>query len=356
MLNMSARRSLLLLLGGAAAISACSSDQDIELEVTPRPVKMIEITASSDIRNADFPAIIEASESVELSFQVPGLIESITVSEGDKVSKGEVIARLDQRDFRNNLATAQAEFETADLEYERGLILVAEQAIAESVQDQRRARRNIAEANLSIARKALEETVLRSPFNGDVAIVRADEFQNIGAQVPIVTLQTSDEVEAVVEIPSTLIANSGRIEILENTIELDVAPGEVLNAEISETARQADPTTQTYEYKFAFDAPEGVIVLPGMTGTVSGKLKVANDSGGTDRIEIPLHAIVATNGQIFVWLVDENDMTVTRHAITTSSEFGENLRVESGLKPGDVIVGAGAAFLNDGMRVRRFEY
>lgn len=337
-------------------ISACSSEQAAQLEVPPRPVKLIEISASSDIREAEFPAIIEASESVDLSFQVPGLVQSITVSEGDEVSRGQIIARLDQRDFQNNLATARAEFETAEAEYERGLVLVAEQAISQSIQDQRKARRDIAEANLSIAAKALEETVLRSPFDGDVAVVLGDEFQNIGAQVPIVTIQTSQQVEAVVEIPSTLIANSGRIEILDNTIVLDVAPEDVLEAEISETARQADPTTQTFEYKFAFDAPSGVVVLPGMTGTVFGKLRVAGDNGATDRIEIPLHSIVARNGETFVWVVDEADMSISRRPITTSSEFGESLRVESGLLPGDVIVGAGAAFLKDGMTVTRYEY
>ncbi|UTW55648.1 efflux RND transporter periplasmic adaptor subunit [Kordiimonas sp. SCSIO 12610] len=316
---------------------------------------MIEIKASSDIRKVSFPAIVEANESVNLTFEVNGELTKLEVLEGDIVKKGQIIAQLDQRNFFNNLRAAQAEFNTAELEFDRGELLVSRGALAQSIQDQRKARLDIARANLDIAQKAHEDTVLRSPFEGSIAAVHVVNFESITAQTPIITLQTMGAAEAKVQIPATLVANSGRIEILENTITLDAAPDQAIPTHISERARQADPRTQTFEMAFAFNPPEGLNILPGMTGHVDGVLRVVSETGGTERMEIPVHAILAKGGKTFVWVVNPETMTVSKREVITSTDFGETLRIESGLEAGEQIVGAGAAFLHDGMQVRRFE-
>lgn len=344
--------ALCLVLTGTALLTGGDEPEETR---APRPVKLLEMTASTDIRKVSLPAIIEASDSVELSFQVPGLLKNVAVEEGDTVRKGQIIATLDRRDFQNSLATAQAEFEAAQAEYERGTSLAEADAIADSVLDQRKARRDIARANLSIASKALNDSVIRAPFNGVVAVVQADNFQSIGAQVPVITLQGTGDIEAVVEIPSTIIANAERIELLENTIVLDVAPDQPLQARISETARRADPRTQTFEYRFSFSPPEDVLVLPGMTATVLGNFRVIGDDGKDQRLAIPTGAIVAADGKTFVWIVDPETMAASKREVTTSTGFADRLHLDSGVQPGELIVAAGAAFLHDGMTVRRLE-
>ena len=350
------RFALIMVLAGLAACGA----QDAVEEAPPsiRPAKLIEIAATSNVRSLTFPAIVEASASVDLTFQVGGLIEDVAVKEGDEVSSGQVIARLDQRDFRNNLATMQAQFDSAESEFSRAERLLAQDAIAESVYEQRQSQRDVARASLDSARKALDDTVLRSPFDGVVAVVHAVDFQNIAAQQEVVTLQTTGAAEAVVQIPATLVANSGRIEPVATTLMLDAAPEQRLPAEIFSAATQADPQTQTFEVRFAFTPPDNLLVLPGMTGTIESRLVLAAQDGSTDQITVPLGAIISEGDQTFVWLVDTETMTVSRQEIVTndgSEGIGEQLAVSSGLSPGDIIVGAGAAFLHEGMQIRRFE-
>ncbi|MEO0883469.1 MAG: efflux RND transporter periplasmic adaptor subunit [Pseudomonadota bacterium] len=340
------------------AIVSCGAEQAEETAPVIRPAKLIDIAVTDNTRTLSFPAIVEASTSVNLTFQVGGLIQDVAVTEGDEVTNGQVIARLDQRDFRNNLSTMQAQFNSAQSEFERAERLLAQDAISRSVYEQRESQRDVARASLDSARKALDDTVLRSPFDGVVAEVYAVDFQNIAAQQDVVTLQTTGAAEAVVQIPATLVANSGRVEPIETALILDAAPELRLETEFYSTTTQADTQTQTFEVRFAFTPPESLLVLPGMTGTVESRLLIAAEDGGTQQIAVPLSAIIAEAGKTYVWAVDTDAMTVSRREIVLdegSEGIGEGIGVTSGLAPGDVIVGSGAAFLHEGMQIRRFE-
>jgi len=337
-------------------LGACGAQtEEAPAEPQVRPAKLLEIAASENVRVRTFPAIVEASSSVTLTFQVGGLIEDVAVNDGDEVEAGDVIARLDQRDFRNNLATAQAQYDSAQSDFARAARLLEQDAIARSVYEQRLAQRDVARASLDSAQKALDDTLLRSPFDGVVAEVFAVDFQNIGAQQPVATLQTSGDAEAVVQVPATLVANSGRIEPIETVLILDAAPNRRLPATLYAAATQADTQTQTFEARFAFSPPADLRVLPGMTGQIEARLILASEDGATDRVTVPLSAVIYRGAETFVWLVDPDTMTVSPRTVELEQGIGETLRVIAGLEPGDVIVGAGAAFLHEGMQVRRYE-
>jgi len=349
-------RLLAIVIAAGGLLAGCDiQPEDPEIATEPRPAKLIEITASEDLRVRTFPAIVEASSSVTLTFQVGGLIEDIAVTDGDLVNAGAVIARLDQRDFRNNLATAQAQYNSAQSDFARAERLLEQNAIARSVYEQRLAQRDVARAALDSAQKALDDTTLRSPFDGVVAEVFAVGFQNIGPQQAVATLQTSGDAEAVVQIPATLVANSGRIEPVEVALILDAAPNRRLPATLYATTTQADTQTQTYEARFAFSPPEDLRVLPGMTGTIEARLILASEDGVIERLTVPLSAVTYLGEDTYVWVVDPDTLTVSRRAVELEAGVGENLRVVNGLEVGDVIVGAGAAFLHDGMQIRRYE-
>ena len=70
-------------------------------------------------------------------------------------------------------------------------------------------------------------------------------------------------------------------------------------------------------------------------------------------ISLPIYAVVSDSEGQFVWVVDMNSMTVSKRVIKVGLGVGEMISVESGLKEGDTIVGAGAAYLTAGMKIRR---
>ena len=336
-------------------LSACSQEQVAIQEEVIRPAKLITVEASSNVKHFSFPAVVEALSSKELTFQVSGQIETMTVREGQEVKQGDVLATLLQRSFNNQLRTAQTQFDTAKLEFERAERLIVEDAIAQNVYDQRLAQLNIATTDLDNAQKAVEDSVLLSPFDGVIAVKHAKELDTISPSQAVFTLQTEGAAEALVKIPASLVSRSKQIEPLETFVVLDSASQYQIPASFVSASAQADERSQTFEARFGFTPPEDLTILPGMTGVVQSKLKLNIDAAREGEIAIPLNATQTDSDGQFVWKVNMENMTVQRQEIVVGPGVGELLSIESGLSAGDTIVGAGASYLNEGMKIRRLE-
>jgi RND family efflux transporter MFP subunit len=345
----------IFLLPIALSVAGCGADSEVVEAAGIRPAKLIEVRVSPDVRSVTIPAVIEAATSTELTFQVGGLLEEIAVRGGQEVNEGDVIARLDQRDFTNELLQSQAQYDQAQSEFARAERLIIESAISRSVYEQRQTQFDIAEAALDSASKRLEDSVLRAPFNGVIAQVPAEAFQTVGPQQPIVVIQSTGIAEAVAQVPATLVARSGQIEPIETRIVMDIAPESPVEARLLSSDTRADPTTQTFDVRFVFEPPAGVLILPGMTGSVQVQLRIAHADGSSAQLTVPLEAIISSGSEQFVWLVDPDTMVVTQRVVEVGAGIGETLAIRSGLMPGDLIVGAGAAYLHEGMQIRRYE-
>ena len=337
------------------ATIGCSGAESDEERAIVRPAKLIEVEASSPVRTVRWPAVIEASSSAEVTFQVGGLLQELPVSSGQTVEEGAVIARLELRDFRNEVATAQAQFDRAESEFQRAERLLAENATSRRAYEQARSDRDIARASLDTARKRLEDATLRSPFSGLIAAVHVDQFQNVAANEPVVTLQTTGTAEAAFQVPASVVATSGQFETEETVVLLDAVPGVRVPAVFQSVTTQADPETQTFGVKYAFTPPEDLVILPGMTGMVESRYRFIRDGGLADLPGVPTSAVLSDGETQYVWVVDTNTMTVSRREITIAPGVGESLAVLDGLVEGEVIVGAGAAYLHEGMQISPYE-
>lgn len=317
-----------------------------------RPAKIISLENASNQRVLSFPAVVQAAQSAELTFEVPGEIIELPVREAQPVKKGDLIARIDPVNARNAVAQARAEYANAQTEFQRAERLYDQDAISRSVLDQRRTQRDVAKVALANAEDALDETDLRAPFDGAVSRVYPEAFQIIQAKEPIVVVQ-SDDVEAVTNVPSSIIARLPRLETVGTVVTLDAADGREFPAELTEAAGIADPSTQTYKVAFAFEPPDDLFVLPGMTGTVRTTLiaKGIEEFVG-EGIAVPLSAILAEGDDRFVWVVAAADGALSKRAVSVSNAAGDNVVVTSGLTGDEQIVSSGVSFLNEGMKVR----
>ena len=338
----------LLLLGAAA----CAG----EAETTPvdqvRPARLVTTEAASNSRTLELPAVVRSARSSQLTFQVGGQVSELLVLEGQEVVQGDVIARLDDRDYRNNVATARAQYENAEAEYQRARRLAAQDAISRSVLEGRRAQRDVARATLDSAEKNLDDTVLTAPFSGGISRVYIEQFQNVQAKELIADIQ-SEGVEATVNVPASIVAFAPQFETVGASVILDAAPDIEIPAEFKEASGQADPNTQTYEVSFSFAPPENLLILPGMTATLRSGFEFAENSTVFPQgVAAPLSAIVAQGDEKFVWVVNMDDMTVSKRPVTVNAGVGEEVTVIAGLEGGETIVAVGGAFLYEGMQVR----
>ncbi len=336
--------------------TSCGNEQVREPAV--RPVKLITLSGASHLQVTRYPAMLDAAQSSDLSFQVGGLIADLAVSDSQEVQKGDVIARLDQRDFQSQVTSARVQFENAEKEYQRAVRLSQEDAIARSVLDQRKSQRDVARTQLDTAEKALEDTVIRAPFTGLIAETPVNARDMVSAGQIVATLIGTENLagagiaEATINMPAAVIARVQEAESRRAFVILDVAPDNRIEATFKKASLLADSATQTYSVTFTFDPPNDLVILPGMQAT----LELSESRGTTDsqslRISVPLSAILSDGTARYVWIVNQDSMTVSKREVTVADGIGESALVTEGLAPGETIATAGASFLAEGMQVR----
>ncbi|WP_337658476.1 efflux RND transporter periplasmic adaptor subunit [Sphingorhabdus sp. Alg231-15] len=333
-------------------LSACGLAEQKETAAEPRPAKLLKITQASTQESDSLPAVVRSVRATDLAFQVGGQITKWNAIGGQDVRKGEVLAALDARSFRNAVAQAEAQFRNADSEYQRALRLIKEDAISRSVVESRLAQRLVAQAELDNARKNLGDTVLRAPFTGYIGKTFVEQFQNVQPQSPIVTLQSSS-VEAIVNVPGSFVLNSNKVRFFNTFVELDAAPGRRFPATFTEATGQADQSTQTFEGRFRFAPPNDLVVLGGMTATLffDTELTDKNDTA-TPGVSVPLSAIMTEAGKKYVWVVKPVERKIYRREVKLADGVGKTMIATSGLKVGETIVAAGGTYLSAGEQVR----
>ena len=329
----------------------CGQRGDEDAPTPSRPVKITVVEDVSDSISVNYPAIVAASDSTNLTFQVGGLVNEVVVIEGQSIKKGDLIAAIDKRDYQNNFNSAKAQYDNARTDFERAAQLLEQNAVSKSVYDQRLSQRDIARASYETAKKALSDTELRAPFDGVVAAINIDAFQNVSAQEPVITLQSDGNVEAIVNVPAQLIARVPELLPADTTITLDSAPNLNIPATLKEAAAQADPASQTYTLRFAFTPPENLLILPGMTGVMQSTLRYLGDELNQG-VAIPATAILAEGDNHFVWVLETESMTVSKRAITLAPRRWEDkIVVVEGLETGEQIAAAGVSYLYPDMAV-----
>ena len=348
-----------VLLGALVAMSACGDPPAPEAPVA-RPVRIFEVSAGGGGTLREFPGEIKASQNTDIAFEVAGKIIEFPVLESQRVGRGDVLAKLDGRDFQASLSAAEASTRAAKADLERYQALFKESVA--SKQQLEKAERNyeVFVAREQTARKALEDTVLRAPYDGVVARKLVDDFANVEAKQPVVTLQTGANLEVVVNIPEqdyARIRPGSTVADINRRIEASVVasalPDRAFPAKLKEFATTADPVTRTFAATFSFSAPDDVNVMPGMTAKVRG---IGAPGGGVEGTLVPVQAVAEDEGaKPYVWVVDPSSMQVRKVFVTLGELTGSSVQVRSGLSGGDWVVTSGVHQLREGMEVRRLE-
>jgi RND family efflux transporter MFP subunit len=337
----------------ALIITSCKGEKDIESTPITRPVKTMVLGASEEV-GITYPGTVQGTQRSNLSFRVAGPLIDLPIREGDWVEKGQLLARIDPRDYKIALAQAKADYVEALADYNRYQELYERDAVALADLDVRRAKRDIAKAKMDDAAAALSDTYLKAPYSGYVGARYVVNYEYVQAQQDILSLQDVSKVEIVVDIPENLIAIA-KTDQPEGELyaTFQTAPDQEFPLEIKEIAAQADPRTLTYRVTLIMPQPEGINVLPGMTAQVhaTGSAPVNEEY---PKFIVPAYAVFAADdGSQRVWIIDQKDNTVHQRKIKVGRVTGEeDIEILDGLKPGEMIALTGVTALREGMKVR----
>ena len=348
-------RAGLAALVGVTAL-ACG-DEPPPAESMVRPIKILEIGGAGSGRTLALPGEIQAAQRADLGFEVAGLITELAVIEGQQVAKGAVIGKLDPRDYQSALDAANAKLRQTKADYERRRELYRKDIISKSEMELRKRTYEVAQTEVATATKAVEDTVLRAPFDGVVARKLKQERENVQAKEPVVRFQNASKLELVVAVPERSMVNaSARTTNEEITrrarprVQISSLPGREFPATVTEFAAAADPVTRTFAVTVSFDRPDDANVLPGMTA------RVVVTRGDAEGHTLPVSAVTGgADDEPYVWIVDPDTMQVQPHEIVLGDLSGSVVEVRSGLEDGQLVAVSGVRKLRPGMVVRALE-
>ena len=318
-------------------------------EAPPRLVEAVQVKNCPEFEGRTFPGRAEAVQEVNLGFEVGGTLTERSVSKGDQVKKGDLLARLDPRDFANELAAAQAERDRARSHRDRIAEALKYNAVAKQELTDAEASLAEAEARVKIKQKAFADSHIYAPFDGIVAATYVENYQRVQPKEEVLRLLDISKIKFTIDLPENMISY---VPYLKDVwVEYDAFPDRKMAARIKEVGKEASQVTRTYPITLIMPQPKGFQVLPGMSGQSGGTAELPGNTGES-RLAVPTSAVfeAVPGKESYVWGLNKSARTVHRREVTLGKFCPCGILVK-GLKAGDWVAAAGVHSLEEGQKI-----
>ncbi len=408
---------LLALAVGALYFGLGQADRSSsEITAAPaRPVRVVQVKSTPLVLSREFSGVTKELRESKLAFRVSGPLQSFNIQVGQRLAEGDVIARIDPRDFElavvrveaglaeaeaglkamregaraediaaleAKLGGAESKLHEATLFRDRFEALVKDGSVPQARFDNAAAAFAVAEAEVKVTQKQLE----KARQGARIEEIEAMEAKIAGLKAQLGTAHNDLDETALrapfpgvvsqkyVENYETVAAGHPVVSLLDCSAidvtvgipegiviqqdrfrnfvcELDAYPGRWLSA----TLKEVGPTIQhgklSYPLTVTLVLPSDLVVQPGMTARV--RMEIRQPSSTSTGFLLPLIATLPDdNGKPCVWVVDPKENVVHRQPVTLGEPTNDGVEVTSGLQSGQWVVIAGASLLHEGQRVR----
>ncbi len=329
-------------------------------DIVPR-VKTMTVKAGGEVRMRTLVGEVQPDEVWNLAFPVSGRVIEIAVAEGDRVKKGQLLARLDPIVYELKLKNAEAELHSATSEsVEKRDALAARSALkdrgfmAGNMLDKYRVDYTVAqqkvsnsESTLALAKRDLANTRLLAPADGVISARQIEPFTDVNAGQAVLRLDGAGGMRVAIRVPDSLIDSFAKgspaaIEIGNRAFE----------GKVSRIDARAGIGDSFPAYVAIAGTTEGL--RPGVTAKVNFAVQPAGGSNSSN-IQVPMQAVLPGDapGRGYMFVLDKSGKSVKCVAVRIKSVNDAEMEIGEGLAPGDEVVTAGVAFLSDGQPVKR---
>ncbi|MEM9478096.1 MAG: efflux RND transporter periplasmic adaptor subunit [Verrucomicrobiota bacterium] len=335
------------------ATSSCRGKKE-ELVVKPRPVYFFTVEKPLATEDRSFSGILSPAEGASISFEVTGRVIEVVGSTGKRYKKGDVLARINPRDFQAELNAATATKTEAAQAEARNRLLWESGNLSDAEYEASVAALRNAEANLDAAQKKVEDATLRMPYDGVIAQKSIDNQTVVNAGQTVFTLEGEGGMEIEIGIPAADIA---QIEVgMPAVLTLGSLPGKTYPAEVLSIATQPSANS-TYPVNLTVEVEDDSAVRAGMDGEATLTLQ----QGDGPTMAIPVECVAAAPpGEQFVWLLEaaENDAYQVKKTPVETGSLKADGRIAvlgDALTVGQKIVSRGVNRLVEGQAVTLVE-
>lgn len=339
-------------------MAACGADKQVSENV--RAIKYVEVTEYAAGQQRTISGVVEASDKADLSFQISGNVATVDVTLGKQVKEGDQLASLDARPYELARNAAQAELTKAQAvyadrknDYEAKAKLYEDRYVSKSVvdasyADYQSAEQNIeaAKAQLELAERDLKNTVLRAPFNGEIAKLNIDRANNVSAGMPVLQILGEGGLEVGLALPESLRRN---VKVgMPVTVHFPSLRNVMSTGEVSEIASSTGDTN-AFETKVSLEKTENL--YPGLTADVTFSFTPAGETNAAFLVPATALAPADNPGEANVFVFDPETSTVHKRKIKARNIRDNHVEVSEGLVYGEIVATAGTHFLSDGQEV-----
>lgn len=333
-------RSKILLLVCTAAMVSCGVDKTQKQTL----VKVCETARYVEVPAATYAAKISESSKSNLAFRVSGRIGKIYVRSGEPVRAGQLVAKLDDRDYKIQYNATLAEYNQVKAEIDRVFAMYEDNAVSENDYDKARYGLEQISQKLEYHKNQLNDCNLYAPITGYVDNVMFSQGETVAAGVPVISIFGNQKlsVELNVSYPDYC-----RFEILDSAYaRFTSTPNLTVPLEGGLISRKANANQL---YRLQFDIPDRYsFVTPGMTAMVTLTFRQDNSNMNL----VPVSSLLRDRDGSAVFLYDATTGTVGLEKVEIVKILNDGNAVVLGLKRGDMVVSAGVNALHDGQKVR----
>ena len=335
-------------LGVALAALLCGCGSGTEQTPFVQRVCLVQPVVLGGETVRTYSGVVQAAHEVSLGFKTPGQIARIHVAEGDFVRKGQLLAELDDADYRLAVEALQIQYDQLKDEVQRTRQLFEQRSVSANDFEKASAGLRQLGIQLQVNRNKLDYTKLYAPTDGYIQKVNFSPAEMVDAGTALVSLLDVSGLEVEVDIPAGEYLHRDRF--TRFSCRAAGIEGEV-PMRMAGLPPKADGN-QLYHLTLAFAAQPDRQLTAGMN--VEVRIAVA-DTTRRRGVAIPLGALFLDGETPSVW-VFEADSTVSRRAVTVDNTDAEGRAViVEGLSGSEQIVRAGVAALEEGEKVRVVE-
>ncbi len=321
------------------------------------PVGFAEVREDALTFDSSFAGTIEARDSANIGFRQGGRIIEVMVKEGDRVARGDALAKVDPLQQNQALRVAEARLDSAKAATDqarqardRASAMLKAGVGTRAGLDQNEQALSAAEGNLAQARteldqakRAVDDTILLAPTDAIVTGRNVEVGQIVGAAQSVFSLASANGLEAVFQTPDLPMLDAAiGVPVTLQGIDFQIPP---MTATVNEVSPLVDPHTGSVTLRARIDDAPADLALLG--AAVRGTVHFPVGTG----IAIPWTALTASGDSTAVWLIGD-DLTVSVAPITIARFTTDGVVIASGLQPGDRVVTAGSQLVYPGRKVR----
>lgn len=329
-----------------AALEAVLSDMDT--------TKKFPIVSSFNVSESQFHHFIDiqgdvtTKQNLVIMAEYPGTLMEVRVTEGDRVTKGQVLARIDDGGLGQQLAQAKTQRDLAKTTFERTKRLWDQKIGSEIQYLQSKSAYEGAENSVNQLGSQLAKTSVTAPFSGIIDDVMADRGQVVGAGVSLFRIINLSDMYVKASVPESYI---GKIQKGTDVVVSIGTLGIEKESKIRQVGNYINPANRTFAVEVPVLNADGL-----MKPNLIVNLKM-NDYTNEKAITIPSDVIQENaRGEKFVYLISEpnskDEYTLSKTKIETGYRYDKMVEVISGLKNGQTIVKEGAKSMRDGLIVK----